>query len=40
MHKDKQLYCIWWRINPDGSVTEKFNNKKELENLKKISECV
>jgi hypothetical protein len=27
LHKDKELYCIWWRINADGSISEKLNNK-------------
>lgn len=32
LNKDKQLFCIWWRIHKDGAVTEKFNNKKEILN--------
>jgi DNA-binding transcriptional regulator GbsR (MarR family) len=26
MHKDKKLYCVWWKINSDGSLGEKFDN--------------
>jgi len=40
LHKDKELYCIWWRINADGSISEKVNNKKEIEILKELVSCV
>jgi len=41
MYKNKQLYCMWWRINYDGSISEKFNNKNLiLKNLKEIAESV
>jgi DNA-binding CsgD family transcriptional regulator len=28
MHKDKELYCIWWRIYPDNIIGDIFNNKQ------------
>jgi len=36
MHKEKQLYCIWWRIYSDSSTSEKFNNNNLKENYQSV----
>jgi len=36
MHREKQLYCVWWRIYSDGSTSEKFNNNNLKENYQSV----
>lgn len=29
-HTDKELYCLWWRVYSDGSLTDRYDNIEEI----------